>query len=617
MQSLIRMDLKFRRIVISVVFVLIALVFVGRLFYIQVIDDSYKLNALNNSRRFMVKHPARGLIYDRNHELIVANEAAYDLMVVYGQVQDLDTVALLDILQVDKHLFFKEMQKASDNKYRPYPVVKQISAQAANRLQETLHNFPGFFTQVRTVRSYPHKCGALVLGYISEVTKNDIEAESYYEQGDYIGKIGIERVYEQYLRGQKGGAYLMVDVKGRVKGSLEDGKHDRPSVLGKDIITTLDIDLQEYGEKLMGNKIGSIVAIEPKTGEVLALVSTPAFDPNLMVGQSINTNYRKFANDPNKPLYNRALQGDRYPPGSTFKIVNALVALQEGIITPSFTVGCQSGYFAGSLRVGCHAHPSPLNLVQSIQMSCNAYYCNIFRAILDADKYGSVSKGYAVWRNHVMSMGLGAPLGIDLPSERPGSIPPPEYYDRYYGKNRWKSLTIVSLSIGQGEICMTPLQMANCASIIANRGYYYTPHVVREIADTTMDNSFKKKHLTNFKPELFDPIIKGMFDVVQGDAGSTARVARIPGINVGGKTGTAQNPHGKDHSIFMAFAPVEDPKIAIAVYVENAGFGATFAAPIASLMIEQYLTDTIKRSWLETRMLETNLIPKPIIHNEK
>lgn len=605
------MDLKFRRIIVSVVFVLVALLFIGRLFYIQVIDDSYKLSAENNSRRFMVKHPARGLIYDRNNELIVANEAAYDLMVVYGQVKNLDTIQLLDILQIDKHVFFKEMQKAAENKYRPYPVVKQISVQTASRLQEKLHNFSGFFTQVRTVRSYPHKCGALVLGYISEVTKNDIEADAYYEQGDYIGKIGIERVYEQYLRGQKGGAYLVVDVKGRVKGSLEEGKHDRPSVLGKDVITTLDIYLQEYGEKLMQNKTGSIVAIEPKTGEVLALISSPTFDPNLMVGQSINTNYRKFVTDPNKPLYNRALQGDRYPPGSTFKIVNALVALQEEIITPLYSVGCQMGYFAGGIRVGCHRHQSPLNLIQSIQMSCNAYYCNIFRAILDADKYGSVRNGYDVWRNHVCSMGLGAPLGIDLPSERPGNIPKPEYYDKYYGKNRWKSLTIVSLSIGQGEICMTPLQMANCAAIIANRGYYYTPHVVREIQDTVMNNTFKKQHVTSFNSEHFYYIIKGMYDVVQGEGGSTARVAAIPGINIGGKTGTAQNPHGKDHSIFMAFAPIEDPKIAIAVYVENAGFGATFGAPIASLMIEKYLTDTIKRPWLETRMLETNLIHKP------
>jgi len=609
------MDLKFRRIIVSTVFVLVALIFIGRLFYIQVIDDTYKLDALNNSRRFMVKHPARGLIYDRNHELIVANEAAYDLMVVYGQVKNLDTIKLLDILQIDKHVFLKEMQKAADNKYRPYPVVKQISVQTASRLQETLHNFPGFFTQVRTVRSYPHKCGALVLGYISEVTKEDIAVDEYYEQGDYIGKIGIERVYERYLRGQKGGAYLVVDVKGRVKGSLEDGKHDRPSVLGKDVVTTLDIYLQEYGEKLMQNKTGSIVAIEPKTGEVLALISSPTFDPNLMVGQSINTNYRKFVTDPNKPLYNRALQGDRYPPGSTFKIVNALVALQEEIITPSFTAGCQAGYFAGGIKVGCHGHPSPLNLVQSIQMSCNAYYCSVFRAILDANKYKTVLNGYNVWRNHVLSMGLGAPLGIDLPSERPGNIPKPEYYDKYYGKNRWKSLTIVSLSIGQGEICMTPLQMANCASIIANRGYYYTPHVVREIQDTTMDNTFKKKHVTTFESRHFHYIIEGMYDVVQGGGGSTARVAVIPGINIGGKTGTAQNPHGKDHSIFMAFAPIEDPKIAIAVYVENSGFGATYAAPIASLMIEQYLTDTIKRPWLETRMLEANLIhnkPTPV-----
>ena len=612
------MNLPFRRIIIAAFFIGIALLFIARLFYIQIIDDTYKLDALNNSRRFEVKHPARGLIYDRNKKLIVANEAAYDLMVIYGQIKNLDTIQLLSILNIDKGLFLKELKKAAkENKYRPYPIVKQISSETYILLQEKLHQFPGFFVQTRTVRNYLYNCGALVLGYISEVTPANIKADSYYEQGDYIGKIGIEKIYEPYLRGVKGGAYLMVDVKGRVRGSLDRGRHDRPSILGKDLITTLDIELQEYGERLMQNKTGSIVAIEPSTGEVLALISSPTFDPNLMVGQNINTNYKILSNDPLKPLYNRALQGDRYPPGSIFKVLNALIAVDEGIISNSFTVSCNRGYYSGGLHVGCHEHPSPVNLLQSIQMSCNAYYCTIFRAIIDAKKFGSVRSGYEVWRKHMNSMGLGNILGIDLPSERPGIIPKPTYYDKYYGKNGWRSLTIVSLAIGQGEISMTPLQMANSAALIANRGYYYTPHVVKEILDTITPKKYMVKHVTTINKQSFEPIIEGMYRVVQGESGATARHVAIPNIAICGKTGTAQNPHGKDHSIFMAFAPRDNPKIAIAVYIENAGFGAVYAAPIASLLIEKYLTDSIKRPWMEQRILEMDLIHRSMVKDEE
>lgn len=607
------MDLKFRRIIISAIFIGIAFVFIARLFYIQIIDESYKLDALNNSRRFIVKHPARGLIYDRKGKLIVANEAAYDLMVIYGQIKNLDTIQLLSILNIDKKVFLSELEKASKNKYRPYPIVKQISSQTYILLQEKMHRFPGFFVQVRTVRNYLYNCGGLVLGYISEVNKNNIDADSYYEQGDYIGKIGIEKIYERYLRGVKGGQYLMVDVKGRVKGSLDKGRFDRPSILGKDLITSLDIELQEYAEKLMKNKTGSIVAIEPSTGEVLLLVSSPTFDPNLMVGQSINTNYKLLERDPLKPLFNRAIQGDRYPPGSTFKVLNALIGVNEGIITNGLTVSCNGGYYAGGLHVGCHEHPGPVDLLQSIQMSCNAYYCYIFRSIIDANKFGSVRGGYNMWKKHMNSMGLGNILGIDLPSERPGIIPNPKYYDKYYGKNRWNSLTIISLAIGQGEISMTPLQMANTAAIIANRGYYYIPHVVKKINDTIVPNQYLVKHVSTIRPASFEPIIEGMYRVVQGESGATARHVAIPGIPICGKTGTAQNPHGKDHSIFMAFAPRDNPKIAIVVYVENSGFGAVYAAPIASLLIEKYLTDSIKRPWMEQRILEMDLIH----HNEE
>lgn len=604
------MNLSNRRIVLSAIYIAVALLYIARLFYIQVIDDSYKLDAENNSRRYEVRHPARGLIYDRNGKLIVANEVAYDLMVVTGQIKNLDTLKLLSIINVPKETFVTELKKAKKSSFRPYPIVKQISAETYAKLQEQLFNFQGFYVQTRTVRNYPYHCGALVLGYISEVNKKEIDANPYYEQGDYIGKIGIEKRYEPYLRGVKGGKYYQVDVKGRVKGSFEDGKYDKPVTLGKNLTTTLDIELQKYGEELMRNKKGSIVALDPKTGEILALVSAPTFDPNIMVGRLVNENYKKLESDPLKPLYNRPIQGDRYPPGSTFKTLNALIGLQEGIITPNTMYGCQAGYYSGGLHVGCHNHYSPINLIESIKMSCNAYYCNVFRAILDAPKYKSVREGFLTWQSHIKSFGLGDKLGIDLPSERPGIVPRAEYYDKVYGKNRWKSLTLISLSIGQGEITMTPLQMANVAATIANKGYYYTPHVVKEIDDTVFDKSFIKKHQTKIAEKYYDIVQEGMYQVVQGEpySGATAWFVALKDISICGKTGTAQNPHGDDHSIFMAFAPREDPKIAISVYVENAGFGATWAAPIASLMIEKYLKGTITNTWREKQILDKDFI---------
>lgn len=604
------MNLSNRRIVLSAIYIAVALLYIARLFYIQVIDDSYKLDAENNSRRYEVRHPARGLIYDRNGKLIVANEVAYDLMVVTGQIKNLDTLKLLSIINVPKETFVTELKKAKKSSFRPYPIVKQISAETYAKLQEQLFNFQGFYVQTRTVRNYPYHCGALVLGYISEVNKKEIDANPYYEQGDYIGKIGIEKRYEPYLRGVKGGKYYQVDVKGRVKGSFEDGKYDKPVTLGKNITTTLDIELQKYGEELMRNKKGSIVALDPKTGEILALVSAPTFDPNIMVGRLVNENYKKLESNPLKPLYNRPIQGDRYPPGSTFKTLNALIGLQEGIITPNTMYGCQAGYYSGGLHVGCHNHYSPINLIESIKMSCNAYYCNVFRAILDAPKYKSVREGFLTWQSHIKSFGLGDKLGIDLPSERPGIVPRAEYYDKVYGKNRWKSLTLISLSIGQGEITMTPLQMANVAATIANKGYYYTPHVVKEIDDTVFDKSFIKKHQTKIAEKYYDIVQEGMYQVVQGEpySGATAWFVALKDISICGKTGTAQNPHGDDHSIFMAFAPREDPKIAISVYVENAGFGATWAAPIASLMIEKYLKGTITNTWREKQILDKDFI---------
>ncbi|MFW5851166.1 MAG: penicillin-binding protein 2 [Bacteroidota bacterium] len=606
------MDVSYRKYIIIIIFSLVSIIYIARFFYIQVIDTSYQLNATNNSQRFIVEHPARGLIYDRYGKLIVANEAAYDLMVVTGQVSHLDTAALVKLLEIDKKTFVSRLSKASNNRYKPEAIVNQISAQTYINLQENLHRFPGFYMQIRSVRKYPYKSAGILLGYIREVDKKDIEKDSYYKQRDYIGKRGIEEMYEKHLRGFKGGSYQVVDVHGQVKGKLKDGKYDRPSILGKSITTTLDIDLQNYGEKLMKNKIGSIVAIQPSTGEILALISSPSFDPNMLVGRGLSPNYNKLKSDTLFPLFNRAIQGDRYPPGSTFKVLNALIALQEKTITPQYKVRCNMGYNAGRLHVDCHDHPSPVELTQSIQMSCNSYYCTIFRGLLDDSKYENVTEAYKIWRKHTSSFGLGSRLGIDLFGEQPGFIPQPSYYDRYYGEHKWKSLTIVSLAIGQGEISMTPLQLANFSAAIANRGFFYTPHLIKTLQDTIIDKRYRTRHNTTIAAENYEPVIEGMYKVVHGGKGATARYIAIPDIEMCGKTGTAQNPHGENHSIFTAFAPKENPEIAIAVYVENAGYGSTWAAPIASLMIEKYLTDTIhpSRIWIENRMLQSNLLEK-------
>ena len=604
------MDLSHRKYLVIAIMLITLFVLLIRFFHLQVLDPSYKLDATNNSQRFVVQHPARGLIYDRNGELIVANEAAYDLMVVVGQVSRLDTLALLEMLDVDMNSFMRQYNEAAKNRHRPYPVVRQISSQTYINFQEEMHRFPGFYVQVRTVRHYPFKSAGLLLGYISEVNRRDIEEDSYYRMGDYIGKEGLEKRYENHLRGIKGGRYYIVDVRGRIKGRLNEGRYDKPSILGKDIITSLDISLQNYGEELMQNKTGSIVAIEPSTGEVLALISSPGFDPNLLVGRGLTRNYRELQRNPLFPLYNRAIQGDRYPPGSAFKMMNSLIGLQENTLTPQQNLTCRGGYTAGRVHVRCHSHPNPVDLVHSIQVSCNAYYCTIFRQMLDNQKYSSTSEAYEVWYNHVRSFGLGDPLGIDLYHEKPGSIPSKEYYNRLYGENRWRSLTILSLAIGQGEIGMTPLQLANFAAAIANKGYYYPPHIVKELEDAEIDDIYKEKIYTSIDSAHFEPIIEGMYNVVHGGQGATARHVAIPGVEMCGKTGTAQNPHGENHAVFMGFAPKENPQIAIAVYVENAGYGGRWAAPIASLMIEKYLTDSIhpSRKWIEQNMMQANLI---------
>ena len=592
-----------RKYLIGALIVILAFILIIRLFYLQIVDKSYSLSAINNSRREVIQYPARGLIYDRNMNLVVSNQAAYDIMINPFQVRAFDTIAFCNILALTPESVKEEIKKAIRYSFFATSIfMKQVPADVSSVFQEQLFKFPGFFVQTRTLRNYTREIAPHILGYVGEVDKRIIEANSYYQMGDYIGISGVEKAYEEVLKGTKGRRNYLVDVHNRITGIYEAGRFDVPVVMGTDIVLSIDAELQEYGEKLLGKFTGSIVAIEPSTGEILSLISSPGYPPSSMVGRYLGDNFKALSQDSLLPLFNRALSAG-YPPGSTFKIINALIGLQENVVTPASQFGCQSGYYFRSTRVGCHNHSSPLDLPASIQNSCNAYYCNVFRRILEDPKYKQTNEAFDNWRKHVISFGFGQVLGADLFGELKGSVPQSSYYDRYYNKGRWNFLTVISLSIGQGELGNTPIQMANMAAAIANRGYYYVPHIVRNIKDERIDQKFIEKHYTSIDPSHFEPVIDGMYLAVNGGAGSTARIAKLPDIDICGKTGTAENPFGEDHSIFVAFAPREDPKIAIAVYVENVGFGATWAAPVASLIIEKYLKGSISRPWLETYLL--------------
>jgi penicillin-binding protein 2 len=597
-----------RKYIIMALVVLASLILVVRLFIIQVVKDTYRLSADNNVLRYVTQYPARGLIYDRNNKLMVQNQAAYDLMVVPAQVIKIDTSEFCNLLEISTTSFRERMSAAvSYSRRAPSVFLKQISAESYARLQEKLFQYPGFYVQPRTLRKYSKPIAGHILGYVSEVDEALVRKEPYYKSGDYIGKLGIEEAYEKYLRGQRGVKIFLVDVYSRIKGSYADGRMDTIAVQGEDIISSVDMDLQEYGELLMRNKSGSIVAIEPKTGEVLALVSSPNYDPGLLVGRIRSENFSRLSADTALlPLFNRALQA-KYPPGSTFKPINGLIGLQEKVITPSTVFGCNNGY----LFVKCHSHSSPLDLIHGISNSCNSYFCQVYRRILENPAYPTIEDAYSKWRAYLDEFGFGKKLGIEFTNELTGLIPSPAYFDKYYGKNKWKALTVISMAIGQGEVETTPLQMANMTAAIANRGYYYIPHIVKSIGiDKKIDQKYLTKQVINIDSSNFESIVLGLEEAVNGEAGATARIAALKDIIVCGKTGTAQNPHGnrKDHSVFIAFAPKDDPKIAIAVYVENAGFGATYAAPVASLMIEKYLTGKVTNSWSEQRILDLNLI---------
>lgn len=585
--------LEKRKFVIGGVAICIVLIYLIRLFVLQISTDDYKKNADSNAFLNKIQYPSRGAVYDRNGKLLVFNQPAYDITIVPKEIENLDTLDLCRTLNITHAQFLKIMSDMRDRRRNPgysrytnQLFMSQLSAEECGVFQEKLFKFPGFYIQRRTIRQYTYNSAAHALGDIGEVSMRDIENDDYYIRGDFIGKQGVEKSYEKYLRGEKGVEILLRDAHGRIQGHYMDGKFDRPSIPGKNLTLGIDIDLQMLGERLMQNKIGSIVAIEPETGEILCLVSSPNFDPHLMIGRQRGNNHLMLQRDKRKPLLNRALMG-AYPPGSTFKTAQGLVFLQEGIIqenTPVFP--CSHGFNYGSLHVGCHGHASPLPLIPAIATSCNSYFCwGLFRMLGDR-KYGSPQNALTVWKDHMVSQGFGYRLDVDLPGEGRGFIPNAGVYDKAY-RGRWNGLTIISISIGQGEILATPLQIANLGATIANRGHFTPPHIVKEIQDGELDSIYRTLRVPTIERQYYEEIVKGMRAAVTG---GTCRIAGsiLPGVEVCGKTGTAQN-RGKDHSAFMGFAPMNNPKIAIAVYVENGGFGATYGVPIGALMMDQYL----------------------------
>lgn len=597
------------------VFIAVGLVYLIRLFSLQVIDKHYKQLADNNALRFVTQYPARGKIYDRNGKLLVFNEAVYDLMVIPKQAMRRDTLHPFDtlnfclLLDIDRTSFIERMNKAKKESFlKPSTFLAAVSKENYAHIAEVLYRYPGFYFQTRTVRHYPDAIAAHTLGDIGEISSSELEKdhEGYYRQGDYIGKSGIERSYEKELRGEKGLRVMMVDVHNREMGSFENGELDREPVAGKDIYLGMDAELQAYGEQLMVGKIGSIVAIEPKTGQILAFVSSPSYDPNLLVGRQRGKNYQELQKDPMKPLINRAISGT-YPPGSTFKTVVGMIAMQSGSITPQTVFHCSG---PASLPIKCtHSHGPNPDFANAIMNSCNPYFYEAFKATINNPKFGNIKKGYDYWKNMTYQLGLGHTFGTDIPYERSGNIPSREYYDKMY-QGQWNSVTIRSLGIGQGEVLVTPLQLANIAALIANEGYYYPPHLIRCFGDTTAIPEIMTTRVeSGINPRYVRVMKQGLRTVFSGPAG-TARRYEMKDIPQCGKTGTAQNPHGNYHSNFIAFAPADDPKIALAVIIENGGYGATWAAPIASLMIEKYIRGYTIREDLEQRMMEGRITYK-------
>jgi len=614
-------SLSTRRFPIRIFLMIGALVLVGQALYIQLIDDTYAKRGSSAGIDKITKYPSRGLIYDRNEKLLVNNVPMYDLMVAYNKLDpDMDTTKLCNLIGISKEEFKKNIEKDwSDKQFSkvvPFVFKSKIAADTFARFQESLYEFPGFFPQIRNIRAYPYPNAPHVLGYIRETNPREVKDKTLnYRLGDYIGGSGLEKTYEEQLRGKKGIRFVWKDRFGRELGSYKDNEKDTLPVSGKDLITSIDIDLQAYGEYLMQNKTGSIVAIEPKTGEILSMISMPTYDPNLLI---INSNrgrvYQELLKNPNLPFFDRTVMAE-YPPGSIFKTIVALAGLQEGLIQPNTTISCNMGYYYNNRLYGCHEHARTTNVSQAIQHSCNSYFWQTFRKLIDKVDFYNPQQGLKEFNNYVYQFGLGKELEVDFPGEETGNVPGPRYYDKLYGgTGGWKSPTIMSYGIGQGELQMTSVQMANLAAILANRGSYHTPHLVKGFRnDTTqIDPKYRKINRVFVDREYFELVADGMEKVVTS---GTARSAYIWDIPIAGKTGTAQNPHGEDHSVFFGFAPKDDPQIAIAVFVENAGWGGSYAAPIASLMIEKYLSpnDTIRagRKWVENQMLNIDLVKNP------
>ena len=601
-----------RKLLLAGLTLIIGILFISRLFQLQVLNTTYQRLSDNNAILEISDYPERGFIYDRNGKLLVANQAAYDIMIIPENVIPFDTLSFCELTGVSKERLIKSLKKARRySKRLPSVIVNQISKETYATLQEQMWKYEGFFIQKKSLRDYRIGFGANVLGYVSEVNNNDLKYDNYYQQGELIGRQGIEKSYEIELRGGKGKRFLQKDRFNRIIGEYKNKTFDVEPKVAKDINLTLDALLQEYGEYLMQNKRGGIVAIEPSTGEILALVSAPSYDPNLLVGRNRSKNYRKLAQDTlAKPLFDRGLQA-LYPPGSPFKTLNALIALQEGVITPETQFKCNKGHFyARGAFMECHCRRGSRNdLLKGIYQSCNTYFANTYKKIIN--KYDTPDKGVNQWNSHLKSFGLGNYLGYDLSVGKRGFIPNAAYYNSWYKEGGWKAPTIISNAIGQGEVLTTPIQLANFTAAIANRGYYYTPHFLRSVSGDSIQQKFLRKN-TSIDPEHFEVVIDGMHKVVEK---GTARIARIKGIEVCGKTGTAENftkidgvrTQLTDHSIFIAFAPKEHPKIAIAVFIENGYWGGRWAAPIASLMLEQYINKEVKRSWLEKRMVEGSL----------